>query len=167
MTNRASKPLPNLLKAPVALALLLLLSVVDLAGCGRGFTIVTPAGFAELEDQELYGYRATTAEGVVVAVRKEDNNPYGDLSFWSGAVDAQLRRMGYVATEAVEVKTKDGLEGRQIRYDRQHQGRRNIFWVTVFVTDDAVVTVEAGGDAEYFEKLEKAVSEAISSLEIS
>ncbi len=154
-------------KAPLALAILVLLAILDLTGCGRGFTIVTPAGFAELEDQEHYGYRATTAEGVVVAVRKEVNNPYGDLSFWSGAVDAQLRRRGYVATEAVDVKTNGGVEGRQIRYNHKYKGRKNIFWVTVFVTKSAVVTIEAGGDSEYFGKLEEAVSKAISSLKIS
>lgn len=135
-------------------------------GCGRGFVITTPAGFAELEDQEDYGYRATNAEGVVVAVRREDNRPYGDLSFWSGAVDAHLRRNGYEAKKAIDVKSANGIAGRQIRYQRKHGGREHAFWVSVFVTEDVVVTVEAGGDRAHFDKLEKAVSAAIQSLEI-
>lgn len=135
-------------------------------GCGPGFEITTPAGFAELEDQEDYGYRATSAEGVVVAVRREDNRPYGDLAFWSGAVDAELRRAGYVAEKALEVKTADGVSGRQIRYRREIAGRPHAFWATVFVTETVVVTIEAGGDQAHFEKLEKAVAEAIASLRL-
>ena len=36
----------------------------------------------------------------------------------------------------------------------------------VFATEDAVVTVEAGGDRAHFDKLDKAVSASIRSLEI-
>ena len=140
---------------------------LSVVGCGPGFQIITPAGFAELEDQEDYGYRATNAEGVVIAVRREANRPYGDLSFWSGAVDSQLRRSGYVATKAVDVKTADGQSGRQIRYHRKHGEREHLFWVTVFTIDDDVVVVEVGGDKAYFGKVEKAVSSAIGSLDLS
>lgn len=150
---------PRLLEALLWAAIVLIST-----GCGRGFVITTPAGFAELDDQEEYGYRAADAQGVVVAVRHEDNSPYGDLSFWSGAVDAHLRRAGYVADEALAVKSADGVPGRQIRYHRSHEGREFVFWASVFVTDDAVVTVEAGGDRDYFAKVEKAVTAAIQSL---
>lgn len=136
------------------------------AGCGPGFTVTTPAGFAELEDQDEYGYRATTAEGVVVAVRREDNVPYGDLSFWSSAVDAHLRRDGYTAKKGLDVQTADGVQGRQIRYGRHRNGREHAFWASVFVTEDDVVVVEVGGDQTYFQKLEGAVNSAIQSLRI-
>ncbi|MBW2524075.1 MAG: serine/threonine protein kinase [Deltaproteobacteria bacterium] len=140
--------------------------VVFATGCGRGFVITTPAGFAELEDQDEYGYRAANAEGVVIAVRYEENVPFGDLGFWSGAVDAHLRRGGYVADEAIDVKSTDGIPGRQIRYHRKQSGREHVFWASVFVTEDVVVTVEAGGDRAYFEKMKKAVDGSIQSLTI-
>lgn len=135
-------------------------------GCGTNFAITTPAGFAELDDQDSYGYRATSPEGVVLAVRREDNAPYGDLSFWSGALDAHLRRAGYKAVELVEVKSSDGVTGRQIHYTRSHEGRQHAFWVTVFVTAEHVTTVETGGDSEYFGDRREALDKAISSLVI-
>jgi hypothetical protein len=140
--------------------------VVFSVGCGRDFVITTPAGFAELEDQQEYGYRAANAEGVVIAVRHEPNQPFGDLSFWAGAVDAHLRRGGYVADKALDVQSADGVSGRQIRYHRKHEGREYVFWASVFATEDIVVTVEAGGDRAHFDKLEKAVNAAIQSLAI-
>lgn len=154
-----------MIRTSIAAAALMMLSA--LAGCSRGFAITTPSGFAELEGQEHYGYRATNAEGLVLAVRKESNAPHGDLTFWSGAVDAHLRRNGYAAKKAADVKSADGVDGRQIRYTSKRGGRPHVFWVTVFVTADAVVTVEVGGDEAHFEKHEAAVTEAIASLDVS
>ncbi|MBW2456753.1 MAG: hypothetical protein JRI68_19710 [Deltaproteobacteria bacterium] len=149
-----------------ALLALLAATALPCAGCGAGFSITTPAGFAELEEQEQYGYRATSPQGVVIAVRREENAPYGDLSFWSGAVDAHLRRDGYTAVKAIEVKTADGIAGKQIRYRAERNGRDHAFWVSVFVTETVVVTVEVGGDVEYFDELEKPLAKAIASLQI-
>jgi hypothetical protein len=146
--------------------LLLAASSLVGTGCGRGFVIDTPTGFAELEDQQDYGYRAASAEGVVLAVRRESNSPYGDLGFWTGAVDAHLRREGYSADKALDVKSANGIDGRQIRYHRRRDGRDFVFWVSVFTTDDEVIVVEAGGDREYFDKLDAAVSAAVSSLQV-
>lgn len=135
--------------------------------CTPNFHIDAPDGFAQLEDQERYDYRATNAEGVVLGVRRKDNDPQGDLAFWSGAVDAHLRRGGYEAVEEHQVTTKNGVEGRQIRYHRNHQGRQHHYWVTVFVTGDAVYTVEAGGDEAFFADQEKAILRALKGLELS
>ena len=139
---------------------------LGLGGCGRGFVLTTPSGFAELEAGHDYAYRATNAEGVVIAVRREHNRPYGDLGFWSGAVDAHLRRGGYAADKAVEVQSADGVPGRQIRYHATRERREFVFWASVFVTDDKVVVVEAGGDRVHFDKLETAVGSSLASLEV-
>jgi hypothetical protein len=150
------------------IGLLLLAAATTLVGCtGAGFQIATPDGFAELEDQDDYGYRATNAQGVVLAVRREDNAPHGDLSFWSGAVDAHLRRSGYKVVEAVQVETSMGVRGRQLRYAIEREGRTHAFWVTVFVTADEVITIEAGGDKDFFDKVEKPLARAIDSLGLS
>lgn len=157
------------MKRPLLRTLLVacaLLGAAPLGCAGPGFQIDTPSGFAELEDQEQYGYRATNAEGVVLAVRREANAPYGDLSFWSGALDAHLRRQGYQATEAVDVTNERGIAGKQIRYQIDRSGRAHAFWMTVFVTDAEVVTVEVGGDEAFFEGAEKQLVHAIKTLEI-
>lgn len=147
-------------------AFFLSLILCALAACGGSVNMQAPAGFAELEDQERYVYRATNAQGVVIGVRSEANKPRGDLSFWSGAVDAHLRRSGYTAVTGSEVKTKSGLTGKQVRYKIARNNREHSFWVTVFVTDDAVITVEVGGDRAFFEDLEKPLATAIESLDL-
>lgn len=136
------------------------------AGCSRGFSIQTPEGFAELDDGD-YAYRATSAEGVVIAVRREDNDPQGNLAFWSAAVDYELRRKGYSAVSSKSVKSASGVSGKQIRYGITREGRPNVLWATVYVTSGNVTVVEAGGDSAHFEGVESEVEAAISEIDVS
>ncbi len=143
-----------------------LVAVAALAGLG-GCTpvIATPPGFAELDSGDGYRYRASNADGVVLAVRREKNDPKGDLAFWSGAIDAQLRRAGYTAVEAHDVEAA-GVKGKQIRYLITRSGREHAYWVNVFVTPKKVITLEAGGDKELFAHEEEAIKKAIGSLDV-
>lgn len=153
-------------RLPMKRLMICMTFAASLMGCARGFDIATPDGFAELDDQERFDYRATTAEGVVLGVRKKANEPRGDLGFWAGAVDAHLRRQGYRALEPVDVQSESGVRGRQLRYARSLGGRDHVFWVTVFVTESAVITVEAGGDQTFFAQERRSVEKAIRSLVI-
>jgi hypothetical protein len=56
-----------------------------------------------------------SAEGVVIAVRRERNQPKANLAFWSAAVDYELRRKGYSAIASKDVKSAQGVPGKQIR----------------------------------------------------
>lgn len=139
---------------------------IALGGCARGFDIHTPDGFAEL-DQGDYAYRATSAEGVVIAVRREANDPKANLAFWSAAVDHALRKKGYSALSAKDVTSENGVPGKQIRYTATRAGRPNVLWTTVYVSGSHVVVVEAGGDAAHFQRVEAEVERAVGAIEIS
>lgn len=143
---------------------ILTLAAVVLGGCSTA-RIQTPSGFAAQQD-DAYDWRASDGEGVVLAVRSEKNDPHGDLAFWSSAVDVRLRTAGYTATDRRDVKSIDGREGRQLRYELASQGRTLAFWVTVFVSGRHVVLVEAGGDTELFEPKRKVVEAAIASVRV-
>jgi len=147
---------------------LLLAASAFAAGCGPSVTLQTPSGFAVLDGQKEYAYRAASAEGVVLGVRAEKNEPRGNLDFWADALDRQLRRGGYVADgDPREVRAASGLTGRQLKYTREERGRKQRFWMAVFVTADRVWVVEAGGDAERFtEKAQKSVQRAIETLQL-
>ena len=67
------------MKRNVSMLLLCLAASLLGIGCGPGFKLNTPDGFVELEDQEEYAFRATTAQGVVMSVRVEPNRPKGNL----------------------------------------------------------------------------------------
>lgn len=146
-----------------SLVALLLGGATVLGGCASA-RLVPPSGFAVLDPGEDYRFRAVSPEGVVIAVRREPNEPHGDLGFWSGALDAKLRRDGYRALEAVDVQAK-GLKGKQIRYAIERGGRDHSYWVSVFVLNDAVITVEMGGDHELFAKESEALLRALSTLD--
>lgn len=141
---------------------LLLLSV----GC-NGLPIHTPEGFAELGGGDGYTYRATSAEGAVLGVRREDNDPHGNLAFWSTAVDAELRRRGYTATAASDVKSDSGVAGRELRYRVVRDGRPHVLCTTVYVTDAHVTIVESGGDEAHFGEHERELVAAARSVEPS
>lgn len=154
MNRRALSPL--ILSVALALAL----------GSGACATshLSTPPGFAALDANDDYQYRATNADGVIVAVRVEPNRPEANLEFWSRAVDERLRSTGYEPDgDPRPVQSADGVPGVQYRYVRDREGRPHRYWVTVFVRG-RVFIVEAGGDAEVFDRATPAVERAIASF---
>ena len=138
------------------------------AACANGAQVDAPDGFAELEETEDYSYRATSAEGVVIGVRAESNDPHGNLSFWTSAIDHKLRKSGYtpILEAPLSVESAHGLAGKRLRYKSTQGGRPHEYWVTVFVTDAKVILVEAAGDEAFFEaKVQKQIEIATKTIE--
>jgi hypothetical protein len=125
-----------------------------LAGCGYAFEASTPPGFVELEQQQDagYAYRATNADGLVMAVRQLDNDPKGELGFWEQAIENQLRqRAGYSLLEKRDAKSADGTPGRQLRFGHDEGKTPHLYYVTLFVTDRHIFVIEQGGTKELAE----------------
>jgi hypothetical protein len=78
----------------------------------------------------------------------------------------ELERKGYARVDKQDVHSPGGVAGRQMRYRVTRNGRPNVLWVTVFVTESSVFVVEAGGDVAHFERVEKAVDEAVRGLDL-
>jgi hypothetical protein len=138
-----------------------------LCACGAHFKQPTPAGFVELEDQERYDYRAVTADGLVISVREMDHEPHGELSFWVDAISNHMRqRGGYALLEQRKVKTAAGTEGVQVRFGHDQGSRPFLYYVTVFVTDDRIYLLEAGGSAEQMTKRAREVDWAVAHFDV-
>ncbi len=151
--------------------MILVMALGASSGACATFRMTTPAGFAQLDDNDDFDYRATNAEGVVVAVRSERNRLHGNLEFWAGAVQERLRTQGYAPDGAPRpVQNASGLHGVQLRFMREGGGRVLRYWVTVFVRDSGflrpsrVFIVEAGGDREVFDHATPAVERAITTF---
>jgi hypothetical protein len=144
----------------------LLLSVaVFVVGCGPSFEAATPPGFVELEDQNMYDYRATTADGLVIAVREIDHDPKGAMEFWTRAIENRMRqRGGYALLGTHDVKSKDGVDGKQMRFGHDESGKPHLYYVTVFLTEKYIFLVEAGGTKELMERSVKDIDWAISNF---
>jgi len=134
---------------------LIIAATLALAGCGRPFTPATPPGFVDLGDDRYPDgeYRATTADGVVIGVRAFDNDPKGELSFWSRALENRMRENGgYALLDKRKVTDRGGLEGAQYRFGHDEKGEPFMYWVTIFITDKKIFVLEAGGPKSEMER---------------
>ena len=125
------------------------------AGCGRHFVPATPPSFVDLDDR--YGdteYRATTADGVVLGVREYENDPKGDLGFWTRAIENRMRQTGgYALLETRKVLARDGMTGTQLRFGHDEGKEPHLYVVTIFASDDFVYLLEAGGSKSEMTRL--------------
>jgi len=151
-----------------ALTALLALSLMAPA-CG--VTLRAQDGFARIDD-DAFDRRVVSPDGVVVAVRVQRNRPEASLDFWVRAVDERMRAQGYVPDgDPRAVTTAAGMQGAQLRYLRDVGGRPHRYWTTLFVRPSGflrpskVYVVEAGGDAETFDRAAPRVERTIASLE--
>lgn len=140
------------------------LLLLCLGACGPKFVHRTPQGFVELEDQRNYDYRAITADGLVLAARAIPHEPRGEISFWKDAVANHMRqRGGYALLSEIDVKTKSGLSGKQLRFGHDEGQTPHLYYVTLFVTEDDIYLLEAGGTKKLVEanadKIDWAVEE--------
>lgn len=136
-----------------------------------GVTLRAQEGFARIDD-ERYDRRVASADGVVVGVRVIRNRPEASVDFWIRAVDERMRARGYTPDgDPMGTQTAAGMRGVQLRYLHAVEGRAHRYWATVFVRPGAflrpskVYVVEAGGDAETFDRAAPLVQRTIASLE--
>lgn len=137
--------------------------LLSLAGCA-GFSITPPEHFVVLDEPDWSGFamRAVNADGVVLGVREIDNDPRGTLTFWTDAIRNRLRTVrGYTLLEERPVKAASGHTGHQMLLGRDEGSQTYDYWVTVFVTDDEVLVVEAGGRREEFARVQQDLRRAI------
>ncbi len=147
---------------------LLLTSVaLVLPACGPSFAVSTPPGFVELDEEYSgYDYRATTADGLVLAVREIEHDPKGEIGFWVRAVENRMReRGGYALLETVDVRSGDGVAGKQLRFGHDEDGNRpHLYTITVFVSDASIHLVEVGGSKELVEQHAAQLDQAVRSF---
>ncbi len=151
----------------------LFLTMASLTGCVR-YAIDTPNTMVELEQANWSNYdlRATSAEGVVLAVRtlraSEEGGdiPVGDLVFWSEATQLRMRtRGGYALLDEIEVRSADGTPGVQLQFGRDQEDEPYVYWVTLYVTSHFLHVVEAGGRQDLFEASQSDIENALASYE--
>jgi hypothetical protein len=126
---------------------LLLAALALLAGCGRPFVPATPQGFVDLGERYPDGeYRATTADGVVISIRAYDNDPKGELSFWSRALERRMRETGgYALLDKKDVQSRGGLTGVAMRFGHDEGKEPYLYSIVLFVTEKKIFVLEAGG----------------------
>lgn len=146
---------------------LLLAAASGAIACGPSFELATPPGFVEIDQSwDHYDYRATTAKGLVIAAREIDHDPKGDAAFWLEAIRDRMRtRGGYALLDEVGVTSADGVKGTQLRFGHDEDGNKpHLYYLTVFVTDDAIVLLEAGGTKQLVTDNQAQIDRAVSTF---
>lgn len=147
-----------------------IVSIAALAfvSCGYAFEITPPSSFLELEDQDpTYALRATSAEGLVLAVRELDNDPYGGMAFWETAVSNELRyTQGYSLLDTTEVRAASGELGTLLEFGRDDATGSYLYSIALFVNDDYIWVVEIGGDEELYQTNRAALDQSLSSFRV-
>jgi hypothetical protein len=160
-----TRPARRALRSAV-LAVTVAATLACASGCSTSARLDTPSGFATLGHDATFRYRATSARGVVLAARAEKNELRANTEFWAESIDLRLSGAGYVKRSEQAVKSRGGLEGKQLRYTLTRNAREHRYWVTVFVKGDHVVLVEAAGDTAHFAPAEATVERAIASVQV-
>lgn len=138
---------PACLSCPAALLALLL------PACHASHATSAPKGFVELDESSGYDFRATSADGLVIAAREIDNDPESGLTFWSRAVENAMRqRGGYALLETRDSAIAGGVPARQLRFGHDEGSRPHLYYVTLAVTDGAIYLLEAGGEKSLVER---------------
>lgn len=150
---------------------LAVLSIAVLAfaasACGRPFDVKTAPGFVPLENQTSYEYRATSPEGVVVAVRVVEDEKRGDLAFWTQAITLQLRDVsGYALLDSVDVESRDGTKGKRLEFGHDEGDKPFAYWVTIYPAQEKLFLVEAGGAKDAFERAKPSVEWMLKSVRV-
>ena len=108
---------------------------------------------------------AMSAYGVVVAVRAIPNREHATMAFWAEAVDRRLQRGGtYRPAGQSELRTERGQNGKSLRYTTGDPQNGGTYWVTVFVTNDWVYLLEAGGATTSFARAQPEVDEMLDQI---
>jgi hypothetical protein len=142
-----------------------LLAALASSGCHSSFTTAAPRGFIELEEQGRYDFRATSPDGLVLAVRQLDGEPEAGLGFWTRAVENAMRqRGGYALLATRDVRVAGDWPGKQLRFGHDEGSRPHLYYVTLVVSCGAIYLLEAGGEKALVEQHAGAVDGWVSAF---
>ena len=147
----------------------LLFSILFVGACGPSFVIHAHDDYYELStgSGDAFDYRATSASGIRLGVREFENEGHGSQAFWEQAIRNQLQfHAGYAITEETEIRAHSGETGRLFHCGKDEASQTYDYWVAVFVADDQVFVVEAGGLRAQFEPDRTDLQAAFESFEI-
>ena len=151
-----------------ALLTALVLGSTTFVGCSKPL-VQTPEQFLRLEDLDReYDYRATSADGVVLAGRvfDYDEDRGGGLGFWVDAIKLRLSAVGgYALLAERDFKSAAGLPGKQLRFGHDEKRGTYQYWVTLFVHGDDLIVIEAGGPEAKLVAHEPGISKALASVD--
>ena len=154
------------MRAPTLVIALAVLASSLVLGCGRPYEAATPDGFIDFGDRYKSGseheYRAATADGVVIGVRAFDNHPKADMALAVRALENRVRLgQGYALLGKREVVARNGTKGTMLEFGHDEASGPHLYYVTVFLNEEHVFLLEAGGKKDLVEKARSSIDWSI------
>jgi hypothetical protein len=113
-----------------------------------------------------YHVRAVSADGVVVALRREANRDEAGIDFWTKAVTNELvQRRGYRLKETETHPDGSDVPARLLTFTHERQGVAYLYLVNLFVQPDTILIAEAGGEADDVEAVLPEIKKAFATVE--
>jgi hypothetical protein len=127
-----------------------------------------PDNFVAVVNHSLgsYDVRGVSADGMVLAARRENNAKNGTLTFWAQAVQRELAARSYALTKSQDVESAGGLTGKLMTFTVKRGGRPFTYMTVVFVKkglldDGEVIVGEAGGEDSVFKPRQDEIRNAL------
>lgn len=144
-----------------ALISTLLLLAAGLTGC---WSIETPDGFAKLR-RTRFPYKAVSAQGAVLSVRRFDNGPGANLDFWRQVVaDELVSQRGYKIVDEGATTAKDGSKGHLFHFEGRYRGEEHSYQLALFVTSSWVYLLEGAWPKKDAPRYERAAKRFVASF---
>ncbi len=129
----------------------------------QGPSIQAPAGFAVYENNSN-AFHLVSPDAVRVRVYRTENQPKGNLSTLTAAVELHFESLGYEVLRNEAIQTNDGVQGRLFITSVMTMNGEYRYLASFFPVEDDVLIVEAGGRREDFEAYEKDLISQIRTL---
>ncbi|MCX7680250.1 MAG: hypothetical protein N2316_13680 [Spirochaetes bacterium] len=143
----------------------LLVSICYLMGCGPSFVMNPPEGFAHYHKEKRF-LKYISSEGVRVKVSYHENVQKGNVEMWQKAIENFLLRGGYHHLYKNEITAQKNTKGIYAEYRISYNAQPFIYAVAIFVRDQNVYLIEAGGLEKSFIAQRTKIITAIQSFEL-
>ena len=125
------------------------LAATGLVGCRA--TMDLPASFVDAgeENRGIYDLRAVSADGAVIATRRQENPQKGTLEFWAEAMKNEMTTArGYALTTSEPITFAGGAPGRLLAFAATRRGVRYTYLLAVYKKCRDILIAEAGGKSD-------------------
>jgi hypothetical protein len=103
---------------------------------------------------------------VVLSVRALDVGDKGTIKFWEQAVTLRMRDVGgYALLASTDIESGDGTRGRQLRFGHDEDGKPYGYVVSLFMAQDRLFVLEAGGRRDLLARYEPQVEWQVKTFE--
>ena len=147
------------------LAIVLLACSVLLTGC-KGVQMRAPDGFVVYTKLSGSEYRAISAEGIALRVKRAANEPASDGTLWSRALKLNLESRGYVIRSEEPIQTSGGLRGQLLKTASKVGNQDFGYFCALFVLERELYFVEAAGAYPEFGAKEAQILDAMRSFQV-